>query len=74
MLVVELIHVASCGQVPGAVVPFWVPPPRILTFSHAGLVWHPVDLATPDRAAARGQLSTLPVAYLVKRCPRAAVW
>jgi hypothetical protein len=39
-----------------------------------GLVWHLVDLATPDRAAARGQPSTHAGAYLVQLCPRVVVW
>jgi hypothetical protein len=38
------------------------------------LVWHLVDLATPDRAAARGQPSTHTGACLVKLCPRVVVW
>jgi len=38
------------------------------------LVWHPVDLAQPDRAAARGQTSTQSAADIAKLCPRAAVW
>jgi hypothetical protein len=35
-----------------------VPPARLFVVSTLGLVWHPVDLATPDRAAPRGQPST----------------
>ena len=51
---------------------FLVPPARHLPT--LGLVWHPVDLATPDRAAARGQPSTQPPADIVQLCPRGAVW
>ena len=39
-----------------------------------GLMWHPVDLATPDHAAARGQPSTQPAADVVQLCPRDVVW
>jgi len=51
-----------------------VPPARHLILTTLGLVWHPVDLATPDRAAARGQPSTLPAADVVQLCPRDVVW
>ena len=34
---------------------FLVPPARLLIVPTLGLVWHPVDLATPDHAASRGQ-------------------
>jgi hypothetical protein len=42
----------------GSVGAFLVPPARPFDLTTLGLVWHPVDLATPDRAAARGQPST----------------
>ncbi len=42
--------------------------------AHQVLVRHPIDLATPDRAAARGQPSTKPPADLTQLCPRDAVW
>jgi len=35
---------------------------------------HPVDLAQPDRADARGQPSTHTAACLAELCPRGAAW
>ena len=48
--------------------------PGLLRQTAPGLAWHPVDLAQPDRASARGQPSTHPAAGVVKLCPRAGVW
>ena len=48
--------------------------PESLRSTTLGLVRHPVGLATPDHAAARGQPSTQPPADLVQLCPRGAVW
>ena len=62
-----------CGPAPGAVVPSWCVA-RLFVLPTLGLVWHPVDLASPDRAAARGQPSTQPPPALAQLCPRAAVW
>ena len=43
--------------------------PGLLRPTTLGLVRHPVGLATPDRAAARGQPSTQPPADIVQLCP-----
>jgi len=48
--------------------------PGLLRPTTLGLVRHPVGLATPYRAVARGQPSTQPPANVGKLCPRAAVW
>lgn len=47
---------------------------QFVTLPRPVFVWHPVDLATPDRAAARGRPSTQPPAELVQLRPRDVVW
>jgi hypothetical protein len=70
-------HAGPCrlvrtGAEPGGA--FLVPPAGHVPVPTLGLVRHPVDLAQPDRAAARGQPSTQPAPDVVQLCPRAAVW
>jgi hypothetical protein len=50
------------------------PAPGLLRPTTLGLVCHPVGLATPYRAAARGQPSTQPPADIAQLCPRVGVW
>ncbi|TCK27129.1 hypothetical protein EV378_2988 [Pseudonocardia endophytica] len=47
---------------------------QFVTHPRPVFVWHPVDLATPDRAAARGRPSMQPPADFVQLRPRDVVW
>jgi len=67
----------TCSLVPGCdgARDAFLLPWRALDLAPAkGLVRHPVDLAQPDHAAARGQPPTQPVAVLAKLCPRGVAW
>jgi len=74
------VRVVLCGDVP----PLLAPCRRALVrnWSHTRRLpvpapacqCHPVDLAQPDRADARGRPSTRPEADVVKLRPRASVW
>jgi len=50
-------RVTPCGLVPGRVVRFWCLT-RLLILTTSGPGWRPLDLAPPDRAVSRVQLST----------------
>jgi hypothetical protein len=58
---------------PGRVATVVARPPVLFTPTPEA-VRHPVDLAQPDRASARGQPLMHTAAHLWKLCPRADVW
>ena len=61
----------KCRDLVGGRSPF---APGLLRQTTLEFVRHPVGLATPYRAAARGQPPTQPPADIAKLCPRAVVW
>jgi len=65
------VHAAECRDLVGGRSPF---APGLLRQTTLEFVRHPVGLATPYRAAARGQPPTQPPADIAKLCPRAVVW
>ncbi len=63
-----LVRLATCRPLPSR------PLRNRSALTTLGLVRHPVGLAKPDHAAARGQPSTQPPVDAAQLCPRAAVW